>query len=110
MSLPLAGTFFLRDERARNRQRRDNQPVTGEKHADAKRGVVEWIVRSQTGKCAAVVVGCRRKGIEHFAETMRATGVLDRCQDQPDATTAMAVPTFANRIGISSMSDAIFIS
>src|SRR5262250_2027640 len=49
------------------RQRRDGEPVTPEKHREAERRVVEGRIRRQPGECAAVVVRCRRERVEDLA-------------------------------------------
>ena len=69
--------LLLARQRAGDRQGRDGQPVAGEEHDDAEGGVIERRVRAQPGEGAAVVARGRGKGIQDFAEAVRA-GVEDR--------------------------------
>ena len=71
--------------------------------------VVERRVRREARERAAVVVAGRRERVEDLGESVRARDSR-RCSCPPAATLAMAVPTSTTSGGISSTSDAIFIS
>ena len=51
------GNFFLLNQRACDCQRRDDEPISGKKHANAERGIVEGIVCAQSGERGTVIVG-----------------------------------------------------
>src|SRR5579864_75062 len=63
--------LLLRPHRAGDRQRRDDDPETGNEHHDAADEIVKWRVRVQFGKRAAVVLPHRGERVEHLAEHVR---------------------------------------
>src|SRR6267378_4933978 len=63
---------LLAGQRTRQRHRRDDHEEAADEHRTGERHVVEEGVAGQPGESRTVIAGCRRIGIEHFGEAMRA--------------------------------------
>ena len=61
---------LLRRQRARDGERGDGQPVAGEQHGKAQRGVVEGRIGAEPSERAAVVVAGRGERVEDLAEAV----------------------------------------
>ena len=85
------------------------QPVPPEEHGNAQHRYYKKCIRAKTGESAAVVVACRRKSIEHFAEAVGA-GIKYAAFPAGGGDGDGGAEQDKQPPGISTISEAIFIS